>query len=142
MWHYSGNFLPWFVVHSEISSGYLKTFRVQIKYGSFLEVEEANCKFQVSTSWDSKVTATRDRCKKFPSGLAAYFSRFVYPGDSPGITKYHSDQYMRCWKQWRTDELVDVLCLSAAHKKVFLFFLDPNQFASNWPRMLDEKFDI
>ena len=28
------------------------------------------------------------------------------PGDSKGITKYHSD---RCWKQWRTDKLVDVL---------------------------------
>ena len=28
------------------------------------------------------------------------------PGDSRGITKYHSNQHVRCSKQWRTDESV------------------------------------
>ena len=39
-------------------------------------------------------------------------------GDSVGITKYRSDQYLRCWKQWRMDELVDVLCPLGAYEKV------------------------
>ena len=29
---------------------------------------------------------------------------FLQPGDSQGITKYLSDQYVNCWKQWRTDD--------------------------------------
>ena len=53
------------------------------------------------------------------------------PGDSLGITKYHSKQNVRCWKQWRTDELVDVLCPSGAYEKVFWWFLDVDQFVSN-----------
>ena len=52
-------------------------------------------------------------------------------GDSWGITKYHSNQYVRCWKQWRTDELVDVSCPLGAYEKVFWWSLDLNQFASN-----------
>ena len=43
----------------------------------------------------------------------------VTPGDSQGIIKYHSNQCVRCWKQWRTDELDDVLCPSGAYEKVF-----------------------
>ena len=37
------------------------------------------------------------------------------PGDSQGVTKYYSNQYVRCWKQWRTDELVDLLCRSGGY---------------------------
>ena len=44
---------------------------------------------------------------------------------------YDFDQYVRCWKQCRTDELVDVLCPSGAYEKDFWWFLDLNQFASN-----------
>ena len=55
----------------------------------------------------------------------------VFQGDSLGIIKYHSNQYVRCWKQWRTDELVDVIFPSGAHGKVFWWFLDLSQFASN-----------
>ena len=41
---------------------------------------------------------------------ALYFGYVdTFPGDSRGITKYHSNQYVSCWKQWRTDELADVL---------------------------------
>ena len=47
---------------------------------------------------------------------------FRFPGDSWGITKYHSNQYVCCWKQWRTDELVDVLCPSGAYEKIFWCF--------------------
>ena len=43
-----------------------------------------------------------------------------------GITKHHSNQYVRCWKQWRMDVLVDVLCPSGAYEKVFWWFLDIN----------------
>ena len=50
------------------------------------------------------------------------------PGDSRGIIKYHSNQYVHCWKQWRTDELVDVLCPLGAYEKVFL---DLSQSVSN-----------
>ena len=39
-----------------------------------------------------------------PSSKNSYF----LPGDFQGITKYHSNQYLLCSKQWRTDELVDV----------------------------------
>ena len=35
------------------------------------------------------------------------------------------------WKQWRTDELADVLCPLGAYEKVFWWFLELNQFASN-----------
>ena len=31
------------------------------------------------------------------------------PGYSQEITKYHSDQYVNCWNQWRTEALGDVL---------------------------------
>ena len=41
-----------------------------------------------------------------------------------------------------TDELVNVLCPSGAYEKVFWWFLDLSQFASNWPRMLDKKTNI
>ena len=74
-------------------------------------------------------------CKILPFVLSV-------PGDSQGITKYYSDQQVSCWKQWRTDELVDVLCLSEAYEKVFWCFLDLSQFVSNSSRMLDKKFDI
>ena len=53
------------------------------------------------------------------------------PGDSRGIIKYHSNQCVSCWKRWRTDELVDVLCPSGACEKVFWWFLDLSQFVSN-----------
>ena len=53
------------------------------------------------------------------------------PGDSRRVTKYHSNQYVSCWKQWRTDELVDVLCPSGAYEKVFWWVLDLSQFDSN-----------
>ena len=52
-----------------------------------------------------------------------------------GITKYHSNQYVRCWKKWQTDESVDVLCASGAYEKVFWWFLDLNQLSSNCRRM-------
>ena len=52
-------------------------------------------------------------------------------GVSRAITKYHSNQYVSCWKQWRTDELVDVLCPSGAYQKVFWWCLDLSQFVSN-----------
>ena len=68
-----------------------------------------------------------------------FWIRYCKPGDPQGITKYHSDQKVSCWKQWLTDELVDVLCPSRAYEKVFWWFLDLSQFASNWPRMLDKK---
>ena len=42
-----------------------------------------------------------------------------------------SDQYVRCSKQWQRDKLVDVLCHSGAYEKVFWWFLDLIQFASN-----------
>ena len=48
---------------------------------------------------------------------------FHVPGDSQGITKYHSNQYVSCWNQWRTDESRDVLCLSEANEKLFWWFL-------------------
>ena len=50
----------------------------------------------------------------------------VLPGDFRGITKYHSNQYMSCWKQWRTDESIDVLYCSGVYEKVFWWFLDLN----------------
>ena len=53
------------------------------------------------------------------------------PGDSRGIIKYHSNQYVRCQKQWRTDELVDLLCRSGVYGKVFWWFVDLNKFVSN-----------
>ena len=40
-------------------------------------------------------------------------------------------RYMRCWNQWRTDELVDVLCPSGAYEKAFWWFLHLSQFVSN-----------
>ena len=49
----------------------------------------------------------------------ALVTGYALPGDSRGITKHHSNQYARCWRQWRTDELVDVLCPSGAYEKVF-----------------------
>ena len=72
---------------------------------------------------------------------AKFVTEEIYPGDSGGIIKHHSNQYVRCWRQWRTDELVDVLCPSETYEKVFWWFLDLTQFASNGPRMLDKKFD-
>ena len=44
---------------------------------------------------------------------------FMLPGDFQGITKYHSDGYVSCWKQCRTDELVDVFCPSGAYEENF-----------------------
>ena len=41
------------------------------------------------------------------------------PGDSRGVTKYHSNQYVRCWKQWRTDWLGYVVCPLGTYEKVF-----------------------
>ena len=69
---------------------------------------------------------------KFFSPSFLLLAIVVTPGDSRGITKYHSNQYVRCSrKQWQMDELVDVLCPSGAYEIVFWWFLDLSQFASN-----------
>ena len=59
------------------------------------------------------------------------------PVDSWGSPRYHSNQKVSCWDQWRSDELADVLCPWEAFKLSWWFF-GPNQFAGNW----SQKFDI
>ena len=63
-------------------------------------------------------------------GGIASFPEFVKKstGDSQGISKYHSKQYLGCWKQWRTKDLSDVLWPSETYENVFWSFLDLNQF--------------
>ena len=61
------------------------------------------------------------------ASVSLYFSRssivfnhclaLVLPCDSQGITKYHSDQYVRVVGS--NGELFDVLCPSEAYEKVF-----------------------
>ena len=55
----------------------------------------------------------------------------ILPGGSRGIIKYHSNQYVNCWEQWRTDESGDVLNLSKADKKLFWRFLGINKLVRN-----------
>ena len=74
--------------------------------------------------------------------ISEVFIVHLQPGHFQEITKYHSNQYMCCWKQWKTEKLVDVLCFLGDYEKLFWWFLDLNQFASNRPQMLDKKFGI
>ena len=41
---------------------------------------------------------------------------FLHGRQPRGITKYHSNRYVSCWNQWRTDDSSDVLCLSEANE--------------------------
>ena len=69
-------------------------------------------------AWRYKLQGKLHCVTLYLNSAVIYFCRKL-PGVSRGITKYRSNQYVSCWKQWRTDELVDVLCPSGAYEKVF-----------------------
>ena len=66
--------------------------------------------------WNQTGVGTYQKGSKEHVNRTASVWKGISPGDSREITKYRSDQYVNCWKQWRTDESVEVLCLSEDYK--------------------------
>ena len=59
------------------------------------------------------------------------------PGDSQGITKYHSNQYVNCWNHSRKDKSCDVLCLSEAYEKLLWWFLGFSSTGTNLEYLIE-----